>query len=150
MSCGGIQTQPTCKVEQFGNIVITNRSDEYKQIYYARVIHDGDNYKRIGEYHQRELPPMTEGRLRVHPGMWLVIIDYVEGHRKAFVVTVSLCGTVPFRINDPVAQTHDFEIQNRRFFTNNCDLCECPLFGWFGRYADVLLNHVPRFCVNIP
>jgi hypothetical protein len=145
MSCGGIQTQPTCQLEQYGLIEFQNRSDEYKSIYTSRVIHDGDNYKRVGDWKQRELPPMSAGTIRVHPGMWLVRVEYVDGYPWMKVLTISMCKKTTINISSPVAKAFDFEIKNRRYFDNDCSLCECPILGRLGRYADVLMNHVPQF-----
>lgn len=102
LSCSGIQTSPTCEIEQFGVIKFTNITDDFKQVYVYRVVHDGDSYKRVGKPHQRLIEPMTEGSLRVHPGMVLIIVDKIEGKRWGKIFAIELCKVVRIKMNAAV------------------------------------------------
>jgi hypothetical protein len=143
-SCAGIQTEPTCKVEQFGLIAFHNQTDEYKEVGIFRVVHDGTRYKTVGPPVGRTVPPMVEATIRISPGMVLVVIDTINGERWMKVFLIHLCGKNRIDMSNPVV-FKDFEIKSRRHFDNDCDLCECPILGLFGRFANTLLSADVRF-----
>lgn len=118
-SCGGIQTDPTCKVEQFGIITIRNNTDEWKDVYFYRVIHDGERYKRVGDPEHRHLEPLTEVSHRIHPGIVLVVINFVQGKTWMETFHVKLCNTAKISMKNPVL-LRDIEIKSRRSEEPKC------------------------------
>jgi len=113
LGCHKLPTQPACEEEQYGIIKFVNLTDEFKQVYVFRVIHDGDSYKRVGEPYQRLIEPMVEGRLHVHPGMVLVIVDRINGKRWGKILTLGPCEVVVVQTKAPVV-LKDLEIKPRR------------------------------------
>lgn len=113
-SCSGIQTDPTCKVEQYALVVFDNQTDDYKTVAVFRLIHDGERYKAVGRPIARTLPPMVEARLRVHPGMVLICVDTINGKRWMQAYTVEMCTVTRIQMNNPVVLRDIDEIKSRR------------------------------------
>lgn len=118
--CGGIQTDPTCKLEEYGIIDVRNNTDEYKTVAAFRVIHDGERYKTVGKPFARLIEPMTSGRLRIHPGMVLIRIDTVQGMPWLKVFQVGICTVTTISLKNAVALRDIPDIQSRRA------LKDCP------------------------
>lgn len=102
LSCSSLQTKTSCELEQFGVIKFTNNTDEFKQVYVFRVVYAEGEYRRVGDPFQRLIEPLTEGRLRVHPGMVLVIVDRIKGKRWGKVIQIKLCQVVRIKTTAPV------------------------------------------------
>lgn len=128
LSCAGIQTDPTCKVEQFGRVLVRNNTDEYKTVSLWRVIFDDvDNrYKTVGKPASRMFEPMVSGSIRVSPGIILIHVSPHKGSYWMETYQIRVCGTVKIALKNKVV-LKDFSIKSRRVFQNKCPPClDCP------------------------
>ncbi len=113
-ACGGIQTQPTCQVEQYGIITFLNNTDEWKDVYFYRVVFDGEKYKRVGKFQYRRLEPLTVARQRIHPGMVAVQINFIRGKVwLSDVLTIRICDNNIITMKNQVI-FKDLKIKSRR------------------------------------
>lgn len=127
-SCTSIQTKPDCYVYQYGVIIVSNRTDEYKTVRMFRVIMGDDGkYQTVGPPADRILEPMVEGRVQVSPGMVLVMIHPVRGKTWMKVFIVEMCNApIHIDIKAPVVlKDLPMKLRSRRGTQTACPPCPC-------------------------
>lgn len=138
LACGGIQTEPTCKVKQFGRLVVSNSTDDYKTVKVWRLVRKDDKLKRVGEPITRQFEPMVEGRLRVSPGYIMIAIGPHQGVTSGIspcgnnvcgVYLMNLCGIIRIHLGgEVILKDLDIPLQSRRSLS--CPPCDCQIMPW--------------------